>query len=227
MGREALGFLLGEDVSEVSIALRDLGHRRFSFEVSRIDLGVRNCINEHETNDISCLDAASRGDWNQVARSSCDGSAERYRATGYRFAFLWSWFGYDGFGRNRCGRNRCVRSRCNGYGCSGFVFWNIFHDRGAWLIQQRRGNEGTWTSDWSIVVRGGRNEGTGYGRSESEVTVGESAFLPVDVWVDSFEPNHSQDHLVRTEGSNEKGFLVFDTSEGKLELDNAIGMKQL
>ena len=57
--------------------------------------------------------------------------------------------------------------------------------------------------------------------------IGESMFLPVDVWVDSFEPRHSQNHLVRTEGSNEEHFLVFNTSEGKLELDNAIGMKQL
>ena len=80
MGREALGFLLGEDVGEVSVALRDLRHRRFSFKVSGIDLGVRNSINEHEANDISCLDAASKGDWNRVARSSCDRSAERYRA---------------------------------------------------------------------------------------------------------------------------------------------------
>jgi len=59
------------------------------------------------------------------------------------------------------------------------------------------------------------------------MTISESAFLPVDVWVDSFEPRHSQNHLVRTERSNEKGFLVFNTSEGKLELDHAIGMKQL
>jgi len=224
MGREALGFLLGEDVDEVSVALRDLGHRRFSFKVSGIDLGVRNRVDEHETNDISCLDAASKGDRNRVARSSHDRSAERYGATGYRFAFLWSWFGYDGFGRNRCGRSRCS-------GRSRFVFWNIFHDRGAWLIRQRRrgrrGNEGTWTSDCSIVVRRGRDESTGYGRSGSEVTIGESAFLPVDIWVDSFEPRHSQNHLVRTEGSNEERFLVFNTSEGKLERNHAIGMKQL
>ena len=59
------------------------------------------------------------------------------------------------------------------------------------------------------------------------MTIGKGAFLPVDVWVDSFEPRHSQDHLVRTEGSNEKGFLVFNTSEGKLERNHAIGMKQL
>ena len=59
------------------------------------------------------------------------------------------------------------------------------------------------------------------------MTIGEGAFLPVDVWVDSFEPRHSQNHLVRTEGSNEERFLMFNTSEGKLELDNAIGMKQL
>ena len=80
MGREALGFLLGEDVGEVSVALRDLGHRRFSSEVSEIDLGVRNCVNEHEANDISCLDASSKGDWNRVVGSPCHGSAERYRA---------------------------------------------------------------------------------------------------------------------------------------------------
>jgi hypothetical protein len=59
------------------------------------------------------------------------------------------------------------------------------------------------------------------------VTIGKGTFLPIDVWVDSFEPRHSQDHLIRTERSNEESFLVFNTSEGKLEFDHAIGMKQL
>ena len=51
--------------------------------------------------------------------------------------------------------------------------------------------------------------------------------LPIDIWIDSFEPRHSKNHLIGTERSNEKGFLVFNTSESKLELDHAIGMKQL
>ena len=56
------------------------------------------------------------------------------------------------------------------------------------------------------------------------MTVSKSIHLPIDIWVDSFEPRHSEDHLVGVEGGNEKDFLVFNTSEGKLELDNAIGM---
>jgi hypothetical protein len=76
-------------------------------------------------------------------------------------------------------------------------------------------------------MRGGRNKSAGYGRSGKEVAIGESTLFPVDVWVDSFEPRHSQNHLVRAEGSDEEHFLVFNTSEGKLELDHAIGMKEL
>ena len=59
------------------------------------------------------------------------------------------------------------------------------------------------------------------------MTISECAFLPIDVRIDSFEPRHSQDHLVRTEGSDKEGFLVFNTSESKFECDHTIGMKQL
>ena len=79
----------------------------------------------------------------------------------------------------------------------------------------------------SIVMRRGCNESTGYTRARGEVAIGESAFFPIDVWVDLFKPRHSQDHLVGTERSDEEGFLVFNTSEGKLEFYHAIGMKQL
>ena len=72
-----------------------------------------------------------------------------------------------------------------------------------------------------------RNESTGYARSGSKVTIGECTLLPINVGIDSFEPGHSQDHLVRTEGGNEEGFLVFNTSESKFECDHTIGMKQL
>jgi len=76
-------------------------------------------------------------------------------------------------------------------------------------------------------MRRGCDKGTGYTRSRDEIAISESAFLPIDVWIDSFEPRHSENHLIGTERSNEKGFLVFNTSESKLELDHAIGMKQL
>jgi len=59
------------------------------------------------------------------------------------------------------------------------------------------------------------------------MAIGESAFFPIDVWIDSFEPRHSQNHLVGTKGSNEESFLMLNTSESKLESYHAIGMKQL
>ena len=59
------------------------------------------------------------------------------------------------------------------------------------------------------------------------MTIGEGVLLPINVGIDSFEPGHSQDHLVRTEGSDEESLLVFHTSESKFECDHAIGMKQL
>ena len=59
------------------------------------------------------------------------------------------------------------------------------------------------------------------------MTISECAFLPIDVGIDSFEPRHSQDHLVRTNEGNKEGFLVFNTSKGKFECNHTIGMKQL
>jgi hypothetical protein len=74
-----------------------------------------------------------------------------------------------------------------------------------------------------IVMLRWCNESAGYAWGAG-MAIGESAFFPIDVRIDPFEPGHSEDHLVGTERSNEEGFLVFDTSESEFELDHAIGM---
>jgi len=56
------------------------------------------------------------------------------------------------------------------------------------------------------------------------MSVGEGTQLPIDVWVDPFEPRHSQDHLVAAEWSDKEGFLVFNTSKGKFESDHVVSM---
>jgi len=48
-------------------------------------------------------------------------------------------------------------------------------------------------------------------------TVCERAPLPINVWVNPFEPGHSQNHLISSEGSYEEGFLMFYTTEGERE----------
>jgi hypothetical protein len=56
------------------------------------------------------------------------------------------------------------------------------------------------------------------------VAVSKSAFLPIDIWVDPFEPRHSQNYLIRTKGCDKEDFLVFHASKSKFEFDHAIGM---
>ena len=51
-----------------------------------------------------------------------------------------------------------------------------------------------------------------------------TAQLPIDVWIDSFEPRHSEDHLVAAKGSDKESFFVENTSDRKLANDNAIRM---
>src|SRR5437667_3372192 len=48
--------------------------------------------------------------------------------------------------------------------------------------------------------------------------------LPIDVWIDSFEPGHSENHLVAAKGSDKESFFVENTSDRKLANDNAIRM---
>ena len=49
-----------------------------------------------------------------------------------------------------------------------------------------------------------------------------TAQLPIDVWIDSFEPRHSENHLVAAKGSDKERFFVEDTSDRELANDNAI-----
>jgi hypothetical protein len=70
----------------------------------------------------------------------------------------------------------------------------------------------------------GRNEGTGDTRS-IRISIAEGSLPPIDIWIDSFEPRHFQNHLIVTEGSDKENFLVFNTSKGKTKDRNAVGMK--
>ena len=56
------------------------------------------------------------------------------------------------------------------------------------------------------------------------IAVRECAFFPIDVWIDPFEPRHSQNHLVGTERSDEEDFLVFDAAKGELEGNDTVCM---
>ena len=48
--------------------------------------------------------------------------------------------------------------------------------------------------------------------------------LPIDIWIDSFEPGHSENHLVAAKGSDKESFFVENASNRKLANDNAIRM---
>jgi len=50
--------------------------------------------------------------------------------------------------------------------------------------------------------------------------------LPIDIGIDSFEPRHSEDHLVAAKGSDEEYFFVGNTRDRKLENGNAISVKE-
>ena len=67
-----------------------------------------------------------------------------------------------------------------------------------------------------VTERGFDDSARNTGSTGERIAVRESVFFPIDVGVDPFEPRHSQDNLIVTEGSDEEGFLVFDTSEGEL-----------
>jgi len=56
------------------------------------------------------------------------------------------------------------------------------------------------------------------------MSVGKGAQFPIDVWIDPFEPRHSQNHLIIAERSDEESFLVFNTSKGEFESDHAVCM---
>ena len=51
--------------------------------------------------------------------------------------------------------------------------------------------------------------------------------LPIDIWIDSFEPRHSENHLVAAKGSDKKYFFVENASDRKFEPDSAISMDEL
>jgi hypothetical protein len=50
--------------------------------------------------------------------------------------------------------------------------------------------------------------------------------LPIDIWIDSFEPRHSENHLVAAKGSDKESFFVDNASDRKLENRNAIRMNE-
>ena len=50
--------------------------------------------------------------------------------------------------------------------------------------------------------------------------------LPIDIGVDSFEPRHSENHLVAAKGSDKENFFVENASDRKLENDNAISVDE-
>ena len=55
-------------------------------------------------------------------------------------------------------------------------------------------------------------------------SIGYTTQLPIDVWIDSFEPRHSEDHLVAAKGSDKESFFVDNASDRELANDNAIRM---
>ena len=55
-------------------------------------------------------------------------------------------------------------------------------------------------------------------------SIGYTTQLPIDVWIDSFKPRHSENHLVAAKGSDKESFFVENASDRKLANDNAIRM---
>jgi hypothetical protein len=92
------------------------------------------------------------------------------------------------------------------------------------VVRFRHGRaEAAWS--WGLrMVMGFDNCARNAGGTGEGIAVGECTFLPIDVWVDPFEPRHSQDHLVGTERSNEEGFLVINSTEGEVEDNDAVCM---
>ena len=58
-------------------------------------------------------------------------------------------------------------------------------------------------------------------------TIGHGTQLPINVWIDSFEPGHSQNHLMAAKGGDEESFLMLHSRNRELERSNTICMEKL
>ena len=92
----------------------------------------------------------------------------------------------------------------------------------------RWGHGGAWSA-WPcnfrmVTERGFDDSARNTGSTGERIAVRESAFFPIDIGVDPFEPRHSQNHLIGTEGSDKENFLVFDTTECELEDNDTVCM---